>query len=519
VDTAPVTPDVGAVKGSDVYPTNTRVDKDGHTVPVYLNTEKAGKGLKPLVSSGRAYGPNGSVSDVKVNEVTNSAGRKVPEATLNLNLPTQNGQPPVRVAVDIKFLPPGDLSPSVAHGDDAGPARFTVTQDASGQWRATVELDATVRPEDVQFVVGHELAEIGHIVGDNPSGIPASGLGPQMNAGVLADGSTSGTPTAHDRAAAHEIAALANDLTRLQSSGAKPETVAHRQQVLDAAVDAAGITQPGNVDAKLRLLTEAGAPQTLIDRVQLSESQRVIDANLRPNTNLTPEAVQHLLFPGPPSNGFSGGGISGGHVTGRVVDFGGPGTPYGFAEVASTNVGGTTVRQFDQFRWNGTGEKPLPGSGKYPGEAGFNAADWTRSSQPKTTVDDAGPYLREVDAALDAWYAANGTSHPAGHQVLAALAQRHLDRGLPRQPRAHRPAGGQHRVRRRWLAGLAGPGAAASHARRHAGGHAGGHARCHAADHAELEQLRQPDDDPGARGAAQRARSRAEPGAGRRHQL
>ncbi len=415
---APPPPEMGAVKGQDVYATNTRVDKDGNTVPVYLNSEKAGKGLKPLASSGRTYGPDGSVSNVKVTEVTNSAGRKVPEATLSLDLPAQNGQPAAKVAVEIKFLPPTDLTPTSVHGDDAGPARFSVTQDSSGQWRAQVEVDGRVRHEDLPFILGHELAEVGFIVRDNPGGVPQTGLSPTMSPGVLADGSTQTTPTAHDRAAAQEAAALANDLSRLQTSGAKQDTVTNRQATLDAALEAGGWLKPGNVDAKLKLLTEAGAPPALIDRVQLAESGRVLDAELGPGSNLSPEAVQHLLFPAHPTGGFSNG-ISGGHETSRVKEFGGAGTPYGFVEVASTNAGGTTVRQFDQYKWNGSGDKPLPGSGRYPGEANFDPADWTRSSQPKTTVDDIGPYLQEVNGALDTWYAQNGTAIPADRKFSA----------------------------------------------------------------------------------------------------
>jgi hypothetical protein len=399
-------------------PRQTRVTSDGRTVPVYIDLKRAKNGLKPLSTGNRTFGPGGTVRDVTVTETTNSAGHRVPQATMQLDHPALNGMPPTSVDVEVRFLRPGEFLATPAHGDFVVPARFTLTQDSSGNWRASVEVDARSRPEDVQFLVGHELSEIGSLVHDNPGGVPSGGFGDQMNAGVMHGGDQPGTPTAHDRAAAQEVSALANEVDRLRSVGANQENIDHRRRVLDAAIEAAGLDTPGNVDAKLRLLTQAGAPADLIHRVQLGEAQRVLDDTLGANSNLSASTLQHLMYPGPAVGGFHNG-INGGHVTSAVRDFGGPGTPYGFHAVGSAPVAGTTMRQFAQYKWNGSGDKPLPASGAYPGEPNFNPADWQQAATPKTTTDDLGPYLQEVDGALDAWFAANGTAIPNDRRFSA----------------------------------------------------------------------------------------------------
>lgn len=419
------------LESTGIYPVNTRPGKDrgDPPVPVYLNLEKLKDGMKPLTGKRRPFGPWGAtVSDLGYSTSSNASGRTLPEASMVLTVPSQYCMPPARVAVEVTLFPPDPQSSSSAHGDYIIPARPCLTQDSSGRWLARVEVDARVRWDDLQFILGHELTELSSLVRDNPSGVPSSGFGEEVNAGVMHGGTIDGIPTAHDRAIADEVAAQANELDRLRNvKGVNPDRIEHRALCLEALIKVAGLDSGGNIGLKMGLLREAGAPQWLIDQVQLGESRRFLDSTLGADSYLTPELVQHLSWPSAPTGGFRNG-MSGGHFTPWLLDMAGPHTPYAFVEVCTCEAAGSKARSFEQYKWKGAGAKPMPGSGRAPGEHYCNPRDWTKATTPKTTFDDRAALLREANTAFAAWVAKHGNDVPCDGRFMATAPS-----GIPMQ--------------------------------------------------------------------------------------
>lgn len=201
---------------------------------------------------------------------------------------------------------------------------------------------------------------------------------------------------------------------KVRSFGPWAATVSgHRARTLNDAINAAGLNSSHNFEAKLCLLREAGATQGLITRVQLGEASRLLDSTLGANSYLTPESAQHLLWPAGPTGGFRNG-VSGGHFTSWLLAMAGPHTPYAFLEVCVLEFAGTTLRLFTQFKWKGDGDKPMPGSGRAPGEPQWDPKDWVQADSPKTTFDDKAVLLRESNAAAADWVARHGNTDSLG---------------------------------------------------------------------------------------------------------
>ncbi|MBK7537697.1 MAG: hypothetical protein IPI49_20445 [Myxococcales bacterium] len=251
---------VGGVRGAAVYAKKTFV-KDGVSRLSRLNPEKVRDGLKRVAT--RAY-QHGARLETKLAEASAEA------ASGTLRVPSPTGDLEVRLELRFK----ADLTPSGAHGADAGPARFSLTGGGGKQWTATVDLDQHLDPKDVEFVLGHELDEISELVRRHPGGLPAAAMEREMSASVMRQGATSAAATAHDVAHAREVVALKKDYDNLVAT--KSGNAPARKEVLDRAIEAAGLGDATQLDAKLRLLREAGAPEDLLHQVRGVEVRQVM---------------------------------------------------------------------------------------------------------------------------------------------------------------------------------------------------------------------------------------------------
>lgn len=395
--------DVGAVKGANVYPDNTFVAKDGSTRVGKLNAEKIKKALvstagKELVGGSRAIDAAKAASE--------------DGASFTLRVAQADGST-VDVAVQLVVKSKADLAPSSAHGGDAGPARLELVRDPGGGWKASVEVSSSMKPEDLEFALGHELNEAAEVVRRYPAGEPATGFGAEMQAGVMKAGAITDQPTAHDAAAAREVVDLYNAWTHIaKQRGAKAENIAHREQVLDRALDAAGLKDPSQIKAKLDLLRKAGAPDSLLRAVEKVEVTRLMSEHQANDlggaaSQLDPSLVQHLLYVRPKGD-FKGSGLDGGHHTAELLRFVGESAEYAVREVNVKAGGGNTFRSFEQYKWTGGGPKPT-NPDLLPGGASFDPSAWTLSTQPKTTFDDPAAFLREAELGWSAWLSAGGT--------------------------------------------------------------------------------------------------------------
>ena len=314
----------------------------------------------------------------------------------------------VDVEVQLVVKPKTSLTPSEAHGNDAGGARLTLVKDAStGAWKATVEVSEAMKPEDVEFNLRHELDEATGLVRKHPGGEPKGGFGPDMQAGVMKAGATTDQPTSHDVATSREIVDLWNAWVRLASdASAKPDNVTYRKGVLDRAMDAGGLKDPSQSKAKLDLLRKAGAPDELIKAVENVEVMRLMfeheATNLKGATSkLDPALVQHLLYVRAKGD-FKGRGLDGGHHTPELLRFVNESSEFAVKEVKTKSAGGNTFRQFEQYKWTGGGNKPTAAE-ELPGGSKFDSTKWQLSTQPKTTFDDPGAFLRDAEAGWSTW--------------------------------------------------------------------------------------------------------------------
>jgi hypothetical protein len=393
---------VGGVRGAGVYPPKEFV-KEGATRKSKLNQEKVKDAIKKVAARPHLHG---ALLEVALREVTADT------ATGTLRIPGHEGAPggaaplhaAVEVALELHFK--SELTESSAHGEEAGPARYTLDKSSSGGWVARVEIDQHLEPRDVEFVISHELDEISEIVRRHPAGKPAAGFDHEMTAGVMRAGATTGDATAHDVANAREIVALQKDYDKLVATSSP--NAASRKQMLERAIAAAGLHEPSQIDAKVRLLREAGAPEELLRRVQGVEAQRIQKDHMKSaessNSALTLSLVDHILWPRERSTGdFINNGMNGGHHTARLLAMAWPNGPYVFVEVASKAAAGSVARRFAQYKWADAGPMPTPGSGHFPTDKNFDLTGWARSKMPKTTFDDPMALLREGEEAWQNW--------------------------------------------------------------------------------------------------------------------
>ncbi|MEO8844608.1 MAG: DUF4157 domain-containing protein [Kofleriaceae bacterium] len=383
--------EAGANRGKDVYAENTYEDA-GATHPAKLNEKK----LKDTVAGSKKSPPPGTKIDV--------VGVSGKTATLTMGVLT--GTIVAEVAVHVTVKPRTELAVSTVHGPDAGTARLELTRDAaSGKWMAKVEVSETMRPEDAQFAIDHELTEAAELVKRNPGGEPSAGFGKQMEAGVMKAGATTDQVTAHDVAAAKEVVDLWKDHKNLVKN--KSPKAAARKGVLERAIEAQGLNDPSQVPAKLDTLRKAGAPEEMLADLKRREAQRVFGEHTtslgRPST-FDPSLVEHILFPEPttPTGEF---GVKGGHHTIELTNFADAPNKFQVAEKGSPKAhGGTTYHRFEQWGWKGdVATKPKRGTSEAPGGASFDASKWNMNSDAKTTFDDPAAFIGDAEKGYAAW--------------------------------------------------------------------------------------------------------------------
>lgn len=382
----------GAVKGAKTYPAKT-FEKEGVTRVTKINAEKVRQGLK--ATRGRTF-VGGARLEIDAAAATAEGGAGV------LRVPGAHGD--MVVDVEIRFR--GELSAPGPHGADSGPARFTLDHSGGG-WKAKVEVSSGIDPVDVDFVVGHELDEIAELTRRFPSGKPTGGFGAEVEAGVMRPGAKTAQSTAHDVASAREIVALDADHRRLAQLGAASAEA--RGRSLDEAMKAAGLDDLAELDAKLRLLKQEGAPEALLDRVRRTGSKAVAADHAAAmgakGTRFTEDMIDHVMWGrGRGTSEFKAKGVSGGHFTHELLDGAFPNSEYVFVEDAAKAAGGSTARRFKQYKWDGgRASMPQPGSGRFPTDKPFNDAGWALSEMPKTSFDDAQAFLREAEEAWGHW--------------------------------------------------------------------------------------------------------------------
>jgi hypothetical protein len=116
--------------------------------------------------------------------------------------------------------------------------------------------------------------------------------------------------------------------------------------------------------------------------------------------------------------GFKGNGLNGGHHTSELTRFVEDSQKYALLETKTRTAGGTTLREFEQYKWDGGVARPAPGSDQAPGGSAFDPAKWTRSTKPKTTFDDSSAFLAEAEAAWRAWLASGATPDPGTRAIV-----------------------------------------------------------------------------------------------------
>ncbi|MCW5801290.1 MAG: DUF4157 domain-containing protein [Deltaproteobacteria bacterium] len=386
----------GAVKGKDVYPDKTYT-KDGKDHLSRLNREKIQLAFERVTKSRKLI----HGAEIVVDSISDKA------AKLTVRVPVP-GKPHIEVHVDLKIA--DELTGARAHGADTGPARLHVDE-AGGTWVAELEIRSALRPDDLDFVVRHELDEAVEIVRRHPTGKPKGGFDHEHRAGVLTAGAAPNAKvTAHDIAAARELDELLRDLRNLQKHNSP--NAAHRAQVLERALRAQGFDDLGQLGRKIEVLKEAAGSNDLIRFVKEREAQRLIAgvAHVQP-TRFSTDLVAHLMHPRQGDN-FVVYGLSGGHHTSELLRYVEAHPKYAVRETGTRTAGGVTMRRFEQYHWKGSGSKPARGSGMAPGERNFAPAQWDLAAVPKTTFDQPHEFFLEAERAWATWVPPPGELKP-----------------------------------------------------------------------------------------------------------
>lgn len=351
-----------------------------------------------------------------------------------LTVPTRSGGSTV-VQVTFEARPASAL-PAGAHGAESGPARIVLTPGEGGRWSATVTVHEGVRPESLQFIVGHELDEISALVRRLPATATPAEIAAQMEARVFRPGSV--TPgaalTAHDEAAMAELRALLDDLNSGTLNTAQRTT---REVRLDRLLESMGLRDAEGLAERLAALRTAAIPN--LDLVELEQVAvaRGEFQRFMASTALSPEAAsargtvvideaftRKTLFPDARStDAFVQYGVRGGHVTGELQAFERANPQFAFAETspATPRPGRAGFHRYDQYLWDPVASgSPTPppvevvnASGARvpnplrPGGTSFNPAHWIRSTQVKTTADSLQRFLLEMENAFAQWRVAN----------------------------------------------------------------------------------------------------------------
>jgi hypothetical protein len=136
--------------------------------------------------------------------------------------------------------------------------------------------------EDVRFVVQHELNEIADIVHRRPNATAAD-IQAETAASLFRPGSTAATATAHDRAAARELAMLDEELANRRAAH-KPDQVeiSNQQARLDRMLRAMGLDQPSAItEAQRAELRAAGVSEELVRDIERGGATLRVTENYR----------------------------------------------------------------------------------------------------------------------------------------------------------------------------------------------------------------------------------------------
>jgi hypothetical protein len=400
---------------------------DGNLGPSHLSSD-----LRHMAGRPRAHGAV-VVFDARAAGATRTTG--------HLTVPSAAGAP---MTIEVEVRATSTLeTPGGAAGPE--PARLDVQppDPASGRprWRATITLSNRLHRDDVAFAVGRELDEAIDICRRNQRGL----VGPEQHAVAFRPGAPKVTgaaqTTAADRATLHQLQELWADLAPRKTSLAGHEragnaTAAMRDEVADRLtrihrlLRTMGLDDPSRFAERLPLLRAMGVTEAEWKPLQVMVEQRAFGALPHPGVTathpvMTEQVIDHLLHPRPQSaSSFSESGLYGGHQTSNLRQFVAAHPELEVVESRAISAGGTTYREYRQYRWKSTSSAPpAAGDPHRPGGAAFGTAEqamWDLARVPKTTADSLQPFLRDAEAAWENWRTRNYTAGPPATGLAAA---------------------------------------------------------------------------------------------------
>ncbi len=313
--------EIGGIRGSNVFDLTTGYNWDGrpmdfhrHLRSVFLNNDGmiARNGLFTIIDNNQFY----------TLRLRDSSGAVIQDIRIDIQFgdfvnPTGNLQSMLRTPV---------------HGAEQGPAVFRLAPpEGSDSWRGLIYLDQRLRPQDFRAVLGHELDEIADIVHTQRGQVGTisadelrQAIAGQQRASVFLPGSTSRTPTAHDRAAARQLGHIAERIEGLNAGRitlSRAEANELRRQY-EQTMRSMGIWGDGvDIPYKMTLLETEGVPRNVRQQIEV-DAYHQIAVRTNPDTAVTPDLVRHLLYPLPNDiRRFKNYGVSGGHFEAELKAF------------------------------------------------------------------------------------------------------------------------------------------------------------------------------------------------------
>ncbi|MFT3843288.1 MAG: DUF4157 domain-containing protein [Myxococcaceae bacterium] len=242
----PKTSGEGAVKGKESYP----LRKKGKKLKV--DDAKVKKAIKRGGTAERLSTTTGEA------ELTGSGAKG--EYKLEIGGPKGSKGKSKSVKVKVEMVEGFDAA-SKPHGGDEGPVRLELTR-SGGEWQATIKVHEMASEGDLSQITGHELDEIVDIVRNaDPAWTDAEAktrAEEQMKAEVFRPGIPSKRPmTAHDRAAARELAHAYRERAAARDNGnkAKEESI---QKRIDAMEKSMGLDDPAAGFQRAEALEQLG---------------------------------------------------------------------------------------------------------------------------------------------------------------------------------------------------------------------------------------------------------------------
>jgi len=398
----------GGVRGTDVYQMGTEA-----MTPLQL--DKAIQ--RQVLGDGNWAAPGTKAVRADVNQLTLTVPAEATGAAAHT----------IEVAVNLVDSAglPGGAHPS-AGGSEAGSARVRLVPPTPPkvEWTATIWVDSALLPENVRFVVGHELDEIAITVRRlAPSGTATEAdVAAQALAGIFTrTPAANAQPTAHDIAHAVELFEVHQQqmemVKSLRRAAGKPEAegfagkARRHTESLERLLHWMALDDPTNMDAKLRVLQQQGSGGEWAEFIEVLREVGGSAAHAQLAAATAPAGrapivdaalLGHLMFPVGRSGGqFTAKGIDGGHsdpALHALVDQ--PGSVLRVVEEGQRTAGGNVFRRYAQYEWTGTGPAPAVGDPAAPAPGAPTPAGWRRSTQWKTTAQDFPTFIATADAAL-----------------------------------------------------------------------------------------------------------------------